>query len=87
MVSANRWEDVRKIEHYLAEGYIIILNRYYQSNLIYGSCNGFETNWLKNLDEGLPLEDIVIVLDSDYETVSKRRADEKYHLIDDPETG
>lgn len=84
MVSANRWEDVRKIEHYLSEGYIIILNRYSQSNLIYGSCNGFEINWLKKLDEGLPKEDIVIVLDSNYETISKRQVDEKYHITDDP---
>jgi len=40
-----------------------MMNRYYQSNLVYGAVNGLELNWLENLDKGLPKEDLVILLD------------------------
>ena len=46
----------------LENGTVIIMNRYYQSNLVYGISNGVHINWLLNLDKGLPKEDIVIVL-------------------------
>ena len=39
------------------------MNRYYQSNLIYGLANGMKQKWLENLDDGLPKADLVILLD------------------------
>jgi dTMP kinase len=39
------------------------MNRYYQSNLIYGLVNGLPASWLEHLDRGLPKADLVIVLD------------------------
>ena len=39
------------------------MNRYYQSNLVYGKVNGQDLKWLLNLDSGLPKENIVILLD------------------------
>ena len=39
------------------------MNRYYQSNLIYGLANGMKRKWLENLDAGLPKADLVILLD------------------------
>ena len=39
------------------------MNRYYQSNLVYGLANGMKQNWLENLDAGLPKADLVILLD------------------------
>ena len=39
------------------------MNRYYQSNLIYGLANGMNRKWLENLDSGLPKADLVILLD------------------------
>jgi len=39
------------------------MNRYYQSNLVYGIVNGMKLDWLENLDAGLPKADLVIVLD------------------------
>jgi dTMP kinase len=61
--SANRWEKKREIESMVNNGTIIIINRYYQSNLVYGISNGLNINWLLNLDKGLPKEDLVIVLE------------------------
>lgn len=63
LLAANRWEKLEQIEDALAKNYIIIMNRYYQSNLVYGITNGLDLKWLLNLDAGLPKEDLVIVLD------------------------
>ena len=63
LLAANRWEKIDEIKKALATNTIIIMNRYYQSNLVYGKVNGLEMDWLVNLDAGLPKSDIVIVLD------------------------
>ena len=42
---------------------VLIMNRYYQSNLVYGLANGMKQSWLENLDAGLPKADLVILLD------------------------
>jgi dTMP kinase len=63
LFSANRWEKKREIESMVDNGTIIIINRYYQSNLAYGISNGLNINWLLNLDKGLPKEHLVIVLE------------------------
>ena len=63
LLSANRWEKKNEIESMINNGTIIIMNRYYQSNLVYGVSNGLNINWLINLDKGLPKEDITIVLE------------------------
>ena len=63
LLSANRWERKSELESMIEKGTIVIMNRYYQSNLVYGVSNGLNINWLSNLERGLPKEDIVIVLD------------------------
>ena len=63
LLAANRWEKLKKIQDALSKNYILIMNRYYQSNLVYGKANGQELKWLLNLDSGLPKETIVILLD------------------------
>lgn len=63
LLSANRWEKKNEIESMMENGTILILNRYYQSNLVYGVSNGLNIKWLLNLDKGLPKEDLVIVLE------------------------
>jgi dTMP kinase len=63
LLSANRWEKKKDIESAIEKGTVIIMNRYYQSNLVYGVSNGLNLNWLLNLDRGLPKEDVVIVLE------------------------
>jgi dTMP kinase len=63
LLSANRWERKNEIESMMEKDTIVIMNRYYQSNLVYGVSNGLNINWLANLERGLPKEDIVIVLD------------------------
>jgi dTMP kinase len=62
LFSANRWEKKKEIENMLKSGMIIVMNRYWQSNLAYGVANGMDINWLLKLDEGLPKGDIVLVV-------------------------
>jgi dTMP kinase len=62
LFSANRWEKKKEIESMLENGTIIIMNRYWQSNLVYGVANGMDINWLLLLDRGLPKEDVVLLI-------------------------
>lgn len=72
LMSANRWEKKKEIESLIENGTIIVMNRYYQSNLVYGISHGLNLKWLLNLDEGLPKEDVVIVLDVNPNTSYQR---------------
>jgi dTMP kinase len=62
LFSANRWEKKKEIESMLENGTIIIMNRYWESNLVYGVANGMDANWLLRLDKGLPKENIILVI-------------------------
>lgn len=72
LLSANRWEKKKEIESIIEKGTIIIMNRYYQSNLVYGVSHGLDVKWLLNLDRGLPKEDIVILLEVNPHTSYQR---------------
>jgi dTMP kinase len=72
LMSANRWEKKKEIESMMENGTIIIMTRYYQSNLVYGVSHGLNLKWLLNLDRGLPKEDVVIVLEVNPNTSYKR---------------
>ena len=74
LFSANRWEKKKEIESMVENGTIVIMNRYWQSNLVYGVSNGMDASWLQRLDKGLPKEDAVIVLLVNPAT-SKKRAE------------
>lgn len=62
LFSANRWEKKKEIESMVENGTIVVMNRYWQSNLIYGAANGMDAGWLLRLDKGLPRENLVIVI-------------------------
>ncbi len=63
LLAANRWEKLDEIKRAVSENSVIIMNRYYQSNMVYGMVNGMGPEWLANLDRGLPRADLVILLD------------------------
>lgn len=83
LMSANRWERKREIESLVKTGTIVVINRYYQSNLVYGISNGLDIDWLLNLDKGLPKEHIAIVIDVSPSTASLRA--EKLDLFESNE--
>ncbi len=82
LLSANRWEKKLDIEQSIKKNNLVILNRYYQSNLVYGLANNLNLEWLINLDKGLPIEDVVIVLDID-PIVSNERGMANNFLLDE----
>ncbi|MDH3676820.1 MAG: dTMP kinase [Nitrosopumilus sp.] len=63
LLAANRWEKLNHILSAQSKNSVLIMNRYYQSNLVYGLANGMKQRWLENLDAGLPKADLVILLD------------------------
>ena len=63
LLTANRWEKLVEIKKAEEKNSVLIMNRYYHSNLIYGLANGLKQKWLENLDEGMPKADLVILLD------------------------
>ncbi|MBA4436979.1 MAG: dTMP kinase [Nitrosopumilus sp.] len=63
LLSANRWEKLEQIKKAQEKNSVLIMNRYYHSNLVYGLANGMKEKWLDNLDAGLPKADLVILLD------------------------
>jgi dTMP kinase len=63
LLSANRWERKETIDRMLSNGTILVMNRYYHSNLAYGLSKNLELDWLMTLDRGLPKEDLCIVLE------------------------
>ena len=63
LLSANRWEKLDEILASEEKNSVLIMNRYYHSNLIYGLANGLKQKWLESLDIGLPKADLVILLD------------------------
>ena len=72
LLSANRWEKKSEIESLIVKGTTVIMNRYYQSNLVYGISKGLKLNWLLALDEGLPKADLVVVIDIRTKTLVRR---------------
>ena len=63
LYAANRWEKLEEIKKSTVKNSVLIMNRYYHSNLVYGVANGLKEKWLQKLEEGLPRADLVIVLD------------------------
>lgn len=75
LLAANRWEKESEIRKAESQNSVLIMNRYYQSNLVYGVANGMKLSWLQGLDEGLPKADLVIVLDvSQKESFSRKKS-------------
>lgn len=76
LLSANRWENKDRLEMLAKDNDILILNRYYQSNIVYGLADNLPLEWLEMLDKGLPKEDLTIILDINEEIMKDRLDDE-----------
>ena len=70
--AANRYEWKKIIEKALDEEQILILNRYFESNIVYGAIHGASIDWLVSLDYYMPKPDLTIILDIPVSESSKR---------------
>jgi dTMP kinase len=63
LYSLNRWENQARILSLIQRTDFVVADRYTPSNLAYGVSRGLSLDWLQTLDKGLPVADLVIVLD------------------------
>lgn len=80
LFSANRWENLTKIENLLASGINIICDRYWYSGVAYSCAKGMSYEWCSAPDKGLVEPDVVIYLQADPEVLKNRSnyGEEKY---------
>jgi dTMP kinase len=69
---ANRWEKSGDLVLWLGKEKLVIADRYTPSGLVYGLANGLNLEWMINLETGLPLSDLVIVVDVSVATAFER---------------
>lgn len=73
LFSANRWETVDEMRKALNNGTNVIMDRYAYSGVAYTAAkSGFEINWCKQCDTGLPKPDLVCFMDTKLTSVDSR---------------
>ena len=75
MYVANRYERRPDMTRWLAEGAVLVCDRYVASSIAYGEALGLDPQWLTDVQRFLPQPDLTILLDIAPETAVKRKAD------------
>jgi dTMP kinase len=70
---ANRYEKKPQIERMLAEGTIVVCDRYLASSIAYGEAQGLDGDWLRDIQRYLPAPTLTILLDIAPETAAGRK--------------
>jgi dTMP kinase len=71
---ANRHERKEAIEKWLADGVVVICDRYLASSVAYGEAHGLSADWLIDTQRFLPQPALTILLDIAPETARARKA-------------
>ncbi len=77
LYSLNRWENLEKIRLIMKHSDYLIMDRYSPSNIAYGVAKGLDRQWLTILEKGLPIADLVIVLDVPVSSSFTRKLDKR----------
>jgi dTMP kinase len=70
---ANRYEKKPQIERMLAQGMVVICDRYRASSVAYGEAHGLDPAWLDAAQKYLSAPDLTILLDIAPETAAGRK--------------
>jgi dTMP kinase len=70
----NRYEYRGRITRWLADGAILLCDRYLASSIAYGEAQGLDAAWLAEIQRFLPQPDVTILLDIAPETAVRRKA-------------
>jgi len=70
---ANRYEKKPEIERLLADGVVVICDRYMASSIAYGEAQGLDAAWLRDVQKYLPAPALTILLDIAPETAAGRK--------------
>lgn len=71
---ANRHERKPDLERWLAEGEILLCDRYAASSIAYGAAHGLDPEWLTDTQRYLPAAGLTLLLDIRPETAVARKA-------------
>ncbi|MEO8077226.1 MAG: dTMP kinase [Acidobacteriota bacterium] len=74
MYVANRYERRAEMSHRLANGVVLVCDRYTASSVAYGEAQGLDPRWLTEMQRFLPAADLTILLDIVPETAVQRKA-------------
>ena len=74
MYVANRYERRRDIAQWIAEGVVLVCDRYLASSIAYGEAQGLDPVWLRDIQRFLPQPGLTILLDIAPETAVQRKA-------------
>jgi dTMP kinase len=74
MYVANRYERRRDIARWMAEGVVLVCDRYLASSIAYGEAQGLDPAWLRDIQRFLPQPGLTILLDIAPETAVHRKA-------------
>src|SRR5690242_4348665 len=70
---ANRYETKGRIDCWLAEGLVVLCDRYVASTVAYGEAQGLDRAWLTDIQRFLPAADLTILLDIPPEVAARRK--------------
>jgi dTMP kinase len=71
---ANRYECRPEMARLLAEGVVLVCDRYIASSVAYGEAQGLDPAWLADIQRFLPAPDLTILLDIAPEAAVQRKA-------------
>ena len=77
---ANRYEYRPRIEQWLADGAIVVCDRYLASSVAYGEAHGLDAGWLLAMQAFLPSPSLTLLLDiaPDASLARKQRDRDRY---------
>jgi dTMP kinase len=70
---ANRYEIKGRIDCWLAEGLVVLCDRYVASTVAYGEAQGLDRAWLTDIQRFLPAADLTILLDIPPDVAARRK--------------
>jgi dTMP kinase len=70
---ANRYEARPMIERELAQGTVLVCDRYVASSIAYGETQGLAAAWLRDVQRNLPEPDITFLLDIAPDVSARRK--------------
>jgi dTMP kinase len=74
---ANRYEARPMIERELAQGTILVCDRYVASSVAYGETQGLDASWLRDVQRHLPQPDITFLLDIAPDVSARRKTSDR----------
>jgi dTMP kinase len=70
---ANRYEARPMIERELAQGTVLVCDRYMASSIAYGQSQGLDAAWLRDVQRHLPQPDLTVLLDIEPDVSARRK--------------